>query len=165
MSLQGERLRDASMSMIKVQVLSSMMSDRNNPTPPGRLHPLSNNKLQTSSLNNNLHLLHRIYNEVGSTALNLGPFMARADGNDDRPGGDACTDPGRRILENYAIPRVVSELFRGEQEGVGRRLASLKTLVVGGDGHLGRGDADARHTAVGLATNKSESDIVREDSR
>ena len=113
-----------------------------------RLLLLHNNELETVALVNDANLLHRVYNEVRPTVLDLLPLVARAHSNHNRARGNASPDPGRRVLEHDTTLRVVPEFLRREQERVGSGLAGLQPLVVGRDGDFGGRDADAGHAAI-----------------
>jgi hypothetical protein len=61
----------------------------------------------------------------------------------------------RRILKDDGRLAREAELLGGEEEGVREGLSAEETLVVGGDGDLGRDDPDSGHSAVGWTTRQN----------
>ena len=113
-----------------------------------RLLLLRNNELKTVTLDNDADLLHRVDDEVRPTILDLLPLVARAHSDHSRPRRDTRLDPRRRVLKDHTPLGIEPELRRSEEERVWGWLASLETLVAGGDGDLGWGEPDTVHAAV-----------------
>ena len=95
-----------------------------------------------------MDFLHVLDDIVGAAVLDLAPLVRRADCNDRSTGGDTRADTTGRVFEDDTLLGVVAETLGGEEEGIGERLALLKTFVIGSDGDFRRRDTDAGHAAV-----------------
>ena len=105
-------------------------------------------ELELVTNNVTVDFLHVFDDVVGTAVLDLAPLVRCADSNDGSTGSNTGADTAGRVFEDDTFLGVVAEALGSEEEGIGERLAILKTLVVGGDGDFGRGDTNTSHATV-----------------
>lgn len=85
----------------------------------------------------NFDLLHGINDVVCAEVVYLLSLVRCTHSDDDAASRDRCLDAGGRVLEDGRLLGIETEICRGQEEGVGERLAALQTGVVGGYADFG----------------------------